>query len=114
MDADFENLKMQTETDLGRSLDRSEEIELKALYYFSKGVKAKNTLESEPERLGNICKRVLGDIQGRMEKHRTKLRLVGRQARVVSAIEDFTRSKLKRRPRRCSSYRADRGTEVKR
>jgi len=47
MDAQFEKLKQEVETDMGRPLEQTEEIELKGLYYFGKGLKLKNQLENE-------------------------------------------------------------------
>ncbi len=42
MNAVFEKLKKEVEKELGRPIEQDEEIELKALYYFGKGVKLKN------------------------------------------------------------------------
>ena len=72
MGALFEKLKRAVEAEQDRPLEPDEEVELKALCYFSKGVKLKAQLETEPERLGDICKRVLEDIHGRMERNRAE------------------------------------------
>ena len=80
MDILFKKLKQEVEAELGRPIEQAEEIELKSLYYFSRGVKLKNQLESEPEQLGDICKRVLEDMRGRVERRRVseyKARVLG-------------------------------------
>ena len=66
MDIEFEILKREVEAELNRPIEQSEEVELKALYYFGKGLKLKNQLESEPEH--------------QKQQH---------QARVIEAIKDF-------------------------
>ena len=96
MDGEFQKLKSEVETNLGRPIDQAEEIELKALYCFGKGVKVKTHLESEPERLGDVCKRVLEDVRQRAER-------VGKQqrrARVFSAVKGFMDGRSKRGTRR--------------
>ena len=92
MDAQLEKLKREIETDLGRPLEVSEEIEMKALYYFGKGLKLKNELESEPELLGDICKRVPEDMRSSMERRRKQ----GHQSRIIEAVRKY----LSGRPRR--------------
>ena len=68
--ADFEELKTETETDLGRAIDAEEEHALKLLYYFGKGVKLKAQLNSEPERIGEVLPGVMDNIAARMEGQR--------------------------------------------
>ena len=74
MDAQFVKLKQEVETDLGRSLEQHEEIELKALYYFGMAVKLKNQLESEPQHISEILPAVMADIERRMKTNRRKQR----------------------------------------
>jgi len=66
MDAEFEKVKQEVEAELGRYLKQPEEIELKALYCFGKGITLKNQLESEPQRIGDILPAVMSDIERRM------------------------------------------------
>ena len=73
MNALFEKLKQKVEEDLGRSLEQPEEIELKGLYYFGKGVKLKNQLES--------------DVEARTQQGKNQHR-----RRVISAVKDFMSS----------------------
>jgi len=70
MDADFEKLKTETETDLGRVIDGDEEHALKLLHYFGKGCKLKAQLNSEPERIGTIASRVMAGIERQRREHR--------------------------------------------
>lgn len=77
-------LKNEVEAELGRPIQQDEEIELKGLYYFGRGLKLKNHLESEPERLGDICERVLLEIKQRMEQTRRKHR-----TSIFGAVKDF-------------------------
>ena len=74
MDAQFEKLKQEVETEIGRSLEQHEEIELKGLYYFGKGVKLKKQLESEPQQIGEILPAVMADIERRMKTDRRQQR----------------------------------------
>ena len=103
MDTGFEKLKQEIEAELDRPIEQGEEITMKALYCFGKGLKLKNQLDSEPERLGDICKRVLEDIRGRMEQHQRKQH----QARVIEATKDFISGKLGR------NKKPERGSKVK-
>jgi hypothetical protein len=91
MDAQYEKLKQEVEADLGRPLEVEEEIEVKALFYFGKGVNLKNELDSKPERIGDICTRVLADIRRRMERQRR----IQHRRRVVSAVGDFMSRRTK-------------------
>ncbi|MBL7186281.1 MAG: hypothetical protein ISS70_08135 [Phycisphaerae bacterium] len=93
MDAQLEKLKQEVEADLGRSMDPSEEIETKALFYFGKGVELKNQLESEPELLGDICKRVLEDMRSSMDRRRKQ----GRLSRIFEAMKEYLSGRPKRR-----------------
>ena len=88
MDARFEKLKKEVETDLGRSVDQDEEHELKLLFYFAKGVKLKNQLENESQHISEILADVMADIRRRMER----LRKSQHQRRVISAVRDFMSS----------------------
>ena len=82
MDADFEKMKRETETDLGRPIDGEEEHHLKLLHYFGKGVKLKAQLDSEPERIGPIVERRFAELVAQGERQR-------QQGRVVEAVQDF-------------------------
>ena len=88
MDTDLQRLKQEIETGLGRPMDVGEEVETKALFYFAKGVELKNQLKSEPELLGDICKRVLENICDRMDRQSQDQR----RNRIISAVGDFMRS----------------------
>jgi len=85
-DEKFNLLKQEIEAELGlgRPIQQDEEITLKGLYYFGKGLKLRNQLDSEPERLGDICKRVLPEIRERMEQNRRK-----HQVSIFGAVKDF-------------------------
>lgn len=78
MDNNFEKLKKEIEDELGRPIDQGEEFTIKALYYFGKGMKLKNQVESEPCRLGEILPGVMKNIKRRMERHRKKIREAGK------------------------------------
>lgn len=101
MDAEFEKLRQEVESDLGRPLEQSEEIELKALYYFGKGVKLKNQLESKPQHISEILPAVMTDIRGRMERQRKSQH----KRRVISAVQDFMGSTSSRMKKRSSKER---------
>lgn len=101
MDIGFEKLKKGVETELGRPIEQGEEITIRALYFFGKGLKLKNQLDSEPERLGDICKRVLPEIRERMERNQRK-----HQVSVFGAVRDFLYKKLSR-PKRLSGNRTN-------
>lgn len=76
MDNEFEKVKRKIEAEQGRPLTPSEEIEVRGLFYFSKGVQLKGRLEQEGK-----------------DRHRR---------RVVSAVRDFMGSpcsRVKRAPK---------------
>jgi hypothetical protein len=83
---DFEKLKTETETDLGRAIDADEEHALKMLYYFGKGCKLKAQLEAGPEHIGTIASRAMADIERQRREHRSQ---------VVQATAEFLAGKSK-------------------
>ena len=99
MDAKFEKLKRVIEAEQGRPLEPAEEVELKALNYFGKGVKLKNELESEPEQIGDICKCVLEDIRGRMQHQQ--------RHGVVAALQDFFSGKKRPKKHRVKTQKVE-------
>ena len=112
MDAQLEKLKHEVEADLGRHMDVGEEIELKGLFYFSKGVELKNELESEPVHIKTILPAVMANIRRRMglqckQDHHDDHHDGGHggyhgesrgehQHRVISAVGDFLGGNAKR------------------
>ena len=108
MDTGFEQLKKEVEAELDRPIEQGEEITMKAMYYFGKGLKLKNQVESEPERLGDICKRVLLEIRKRCEQNPDnkafKPTTDTHKQRVVSAVRDFMFSRSSR-PKKLSGNR---------
>lgn len=75
MDTLFEKLKKEVEEELGRPLDQTEEIELKALYFFGKGVKLKSEIETCMERRSLIIDAVGAFLSGKPKRlERRKIR----------------------------------------
>lgn len=99
MDAEFDEVKRAVESEDDQPLEPAEEVQLKALYYFAKGCKLKAQLEarptSVPERIGEVCKRVLEDIRQRMERVRKQRHRAG----VFAATRDFLSGKSSRTKR---------------
>jgi hypothetical protein len=93
MDAQFEKLKSHVETELDRPIDQAEEIEVKILYFFGKGVKLKQQLESEPEHIGTILSDVMADIKQRMERNKAS----EHKKKILAVVGDYM-GRNKRRP----------------
>lgn len=66
MDAQFEKLRQEVEIELGRPLEQPEEIELKGLFYFAKGVEMKNQLEQR--------RRVISAVRDFMSRRKKRSR----------------------------------------
>jgi len=67
MDTEFDQLRARVEKDLGVTLDEGEQIVLRGLFYFGKGLKLRE--KAEPQRIGEVLPGVMKDIRRRCEQN---------------------------------------------